>query len=155
MTSIRERLEAKRRRTAVVPVLVSDPSEDQQAAVTLQQAHALRLREEGYDSAVGAAAVEAAAARVREHWADVHLQSLPPAEWEMIVSTHTGETGIDWDAVLALLLAHSCIDPDLRDEEWWAARLADDAWSAGDTAALKRALLLLNVDAFDPYVPKG
>jgi hypothetical protein len=61
----------------------------------------------------------------------------------------------NWAEALAPLLAESCVDPDLRDAQWWAQQLARPEWSEGDTNALQMALLRLNVDAADPQVPKG
>lgn len=161
--SLRSRLEEKTRRRLTVPVLVSDPSEDQAQAQVLYAA---------FQAATGAqdsvtvkkyeAQLEEAAARVRSHWVDVELQAMPRDEWRSATSlwqtVETTEDGpqvvTDWAEALAPLLAESCVDPDLRDADWWAQQLARPEWSEGDTNALQIALLRLNVDAADPQVPK-
>lgn len=162
--SLRSRLEEKARRRLTVPILVSDPSEDQaqaqalyaafQAATGAQNAEAAKKHE---------AEFEEAAARIRSHWADVELQAMPRDEWraansawQTVETTEDGPQVVtDWAQALAPLLAESCVDPDLRDVQWWAEQLARPEWSEGDTNALQMALLRLNVDAADPQVPKG
>jgi hypothetical protein len=162
--SLRDRLEAKQRRRIDVPILVSDPTQDQAnatALVTALQAalgrndtgEAERLREQ----------IQAQAEKIKEHWVVVELQAMPRDEWraatgawQTVETTEDGPQVVtDWAQALAPLLAESCVDPDLRDEAWWAERLARPEWSEGDTNALQLALLQLNVDAVDPQVPKG
>lgn len=162
--SLRSRLEEKTRRRLTVPILVSDPSEDQASLQTLYAA---------FQAATGAQDAEAAkkheaeleevAARVRSHWADVELQAMPRDEWRAACATwqtvETTEDGpqvvTDWTQALAPLLAESCVDPDVRDVDFWTQQLARPEWTEGDTNALRGALLRLNVDAADPQVPKG
>ena len=157
MSGLRERLAAKARRRLVVPILVSDPSTDQYtlngAMVALQLAQS---REEAQPGEVEnlTQAVQEAADAVKGHYVDVHLQALTAADWEAAMAKWTGDT-VDWAAALPPLLAESCVDEELRDEQWWSERLGDDSWSEGDIDALRRALLLLNVSAADPSVPKG
>lgn len=155
--SLRERLAAKTRRRLVVPILVSDPSTDQHtlsgAMVALQVA---QNREETQPGEVEnlTKAVQEAADAVKAHYVEVHLQALSAPDWEAAQAKWAGDT-IDWSAALPPLLAESCVDEELQDEQWWQERLADEAWSEGDIDALRRALLLLNVSAVDPSVPKG
>lgn len=163
MTSLREQLEQKQRRRAVVPVLVSDPNADVAAlngvAVAMQSA-----REAGDTDTVTSllAEIEEQTAKVQAHWAQVELQSLPPAEWEAAVGAwqtielqDDGPTAVmNWGEGLPALLAVSCIDPDLQEAGWWKEQLASERWSEGDVDALKRAVLTLNIDAAEPRAPK-
>lgn len=156
--SLREQLENKQHRRLVVPVQITDPAAAEQAMQAAM--HALRLaesRDPRQDGEVEActAAVSVAVADVLVHYAQVELQSLPAAEWEAAMAEWTGEDGIDWAAALAPVLAVSCVDDSVRDEQFWADRLAAPSWTDGDRDQLKRALLLLNVQAPDPMVPKG
>lgn len=157
MTGLRERLAAKARRRLVVPILVSDPSVDQHtlngAVVALQVAQAREETQPGEVENLTTAVQEAAEA-VKGHYVDVHMQALTASDWEAAMAKWTGDT-VDWAAALPPLLAASCVDEELQDEQWWSERLADDSWTEGDIDALRRALLLLNVSAADPTVPKG
>jgi hypothetical protein len=162
--SLRSRLEEKTRRRLIVPILVSDPSEDQAQMQTLHAAFQAATGAQNAEAAKGyGAELEKVAARVRSHWADVELQAMPRDEWRAATSAwqtvETTEDGpqvvTDWALALAPLLAESCVDEDLRDANWWAGQLARPEWSEGDTNALQLALLRLNVDAADPQVPKG
>lgn len=161
--SLRSRLEEKTRRRLTVPILVSDPAEDQGQAQTLYAALQVATGEADTETAKRLEAeLKEVAERVRSHWAEVELQALPRDEWRAANSAwQTVETTEDgpqvvtnWAEALAPLLAESCVDPDLRDAQWWAQQLARPEWSEGDTNALQMALLRLNVDAADPQVPK-
>lgn len=162
--TLREQLEAKKRRKAVVPVLVSDATEDGNQLAALQHAHALAVEAgRGAEAALLEADVEAQAERVRAHWVDVELLSLPPAEWEAAVASwqtiQVQDDGpaavIDWTEGLPHLLALSCADESMRDPQVWKSLLDGDAWNEGEVDSLKRAILHLNVEAADPHVPKG
>jgi hypothetical protein len=161
--SLRERLEAKARRRLSVPVLVSDPSQDQAELNTLFVAlSAAKGRDDEDAAALLLAQVEDQTEKVQSHWALVWLQSLPKdvwrevnAAWQTVETTEDGpEVVTNWDEALAPLIAESCEDPDLQDEKWWSDQLAKPGWSEGDTNAFKLALLRLNVDAADPQTPK-
>lgn len=162
--TLREQLEAKRRRRAVVPVLVSDATEDGNKLAAIQHAHALAA-EAGREAeaALLLADMETQAEQVRAHWVDVELLALPAAEWEAAVTAwqtiqvrDDGPTAvINWDEGLPHLLALSCSDESMRDPEVWSALLSSGTWNEGEVDSLKRAILHLNVDAADPHVPKG
>lgn len=160
--SLRDRLEAKQRRRLSVPILVSDPSEDQAALNTLAIAYQAAVGREDESAKVLKVQVEEQAAVTAGHWAQVELQALPRTEWNAVygawqsvqVTDDGPEMVTDWAEALAPLLAESCVDPELRDEKWWAGQLARPEWSEGDTLALRLALLRLNVEAVDPQVPK-
>jgi hypothetical protein len=161
--SLRDRLEAKARRRLSVPVLVSDPSEDQGELNTLFVAlRAAQGREDEDAAKLLAAQVDAQAAKVQSHWASVELQALPRDEWraanalwQTVETTEDGPQVVtNWDEALATLIAQSCVDPELQDTEWWTQQLAKPGWSEGDSHAFQLALLRLNVDSADPQVPK-
>lgn len=161
--NLRERLEAKTRRRLQVPVLVSDPSQDQADLSTLLTAlRAAQGRDDADAAAVLTVQVTEQAEKVQEHWAMVELQALPRDEWRAVnrvwQTVETTEDGpqvvTNWAEALAPLVAESCVDPDLRDEDWWAEQLAKPGWSEGDTNALQLALLRLNIESVDPQVPK-
>jgi hypothetical protein len=157
VSGLRERLAAKARRQLVVPILVSDASTDQHtfngAMVALQLAQAREDPQPGEVENL-TKAVQDAAEAVKAHYVDVHMQALTAADWEAAMAKWTGDT-VDWAAALPPLLAESCVDEELQDEQWWRERLGDESWTEGDIDALRRALLLLNVSAADPSVPKG
>jgi hypothetical protein len=162
--SLKERLEGKQRRWLMVPILVSDPSEDQAALSALLVAlNAAAGRDDAGAVAQLQPQAEAHADKVRSHWVEVKLLSLPADEWRVAtsvwqtveVSDDGPEVVTNWAEALAPLLAESCADPELQDAEWWAGQLQQPGWSEGDRNALKLALLRLNVEAADPQIPKG
>jgi hypothetical protein len=150
--SLREALEAKQRRRAVVPVQITDTSdvlqEMQAVLVALSTA-----KDEGVIRQLRLQ-LEETQQRHRGHFADVKLQSLPPAEWEDAVTLYGLDDGRVPVAALAVLVSASCVDDELRDPDWWTEQLAKPAWSDGDLKSLQAALLHLNVSAPDPLVPK-
>lgn len=155
--NLREQLESKQRRRLVVPVQITDPAAEERA---MQAAvHALRLAEARDPRQAGeveacTAAVNEASAAVLDHYAQVELQSLPAPEWEAAMAQWTSEDGVDWDNALAPVLALSCVDESVQDEAFWSELLATPSWTEGDRDQLKRALMILNVRAPDPLVPK-
>lgn len=161
--SLRSRIEEKTRRRLTVPIRVSDPSEDQAQAQTLYAAYQAAVGAQDADAAAKhEVELEEAAARIRSHWVDVEMQAMPRDEWraatsawQTVESTEDGPQVVtNWAEAMAPLLAESCVDPELRDADWWAEQLNRPEWSEGDTNALQMALLRLNVDAADPQVPK-
>lgn len=157
--SLRDRLEAKQRKRLVVPVQVSDPSTEHEAYIGA--ASALQLARSNEESTPEYIAqlekqVVDAGERYRSHFVEVELQSLNRGDWNAAMVKWQSEEGyIDWDQALAPLLAESCTDEDLRDEEWWAARLVSPEWAEGDADAMKAAILTLNVSAMEARYPKG
>lgn len=160
MTSIRELLNQKQRRRLVVPIQVTDPTEDQNAWVGIMQALQIARTKTGdeanpdYVAQLGKQ-LDDAEERVNAHFAPVELQSLPPVEWEAACAEWRDDDGdVDWAQAMAPLLAASCVDEDLRDAEYWRELMSRDTWTEGDTDALRAALLTLNVYAADARVPK-
>jgi hypothetical protein len=93
---------------------------------------------------------------VRDAVALIELQALDDAEWDAILDgLPEGEEGVDLSAVRAALLAASCTDPELRDEDWWAAQLAKPEYSKGDLLAINNVLLGLNLNVPDGRLGKG
>lgn len=157
--SLRDKLERKQRKRLVVPVQVSDPSKDHEAYVgasaALQVAQSKQgdERDPAYIAQLEKQLVDAGE-RYRGNFVEVELRSLERADWNAAMAKWMGEEHIDWVEALAPLLAESCADEDLQDEEWWAARLAEPEWSEGDVDSLKQAILALNVTAMEARYPK-
>ncbi len=159
MTSLKEKLEAKQRRRLVQPIPITDSSQDNQLWMGVLAALQLEQQKEGEERSDARLAslqkqLDDAWERVRSHYADVEMQSMPRDEWNAAMLEWQGEEGINWPAALAPLLAASCVDEDLQDESWWRAQLEQDTWSEGDTNSLRMAVLTLNVDGMDARVPK-
>jgi hypothetical protein len=163
--SLRERIEAKARRTAFLPVLVSDVNAAAAEVATFRAALDVHLRMVNDRREAGAEPSEAekereanlrgqlaaALARQEQAVAQVELQSLAPDVWDEILSgIDDGPEGPDLGEVRAALVAASCVDEDLRDEAWWAEQFAGPQWSKGDLLAVNELLLRLNV-----YTPAG
>lgn len=157
--SARERLAAKQRRRLVVPIQITDPTEDYnilRGTMAALQAAEARGEDTQPGEVEGLATTAAdALASVKAHYCDVALQAMEATLWEQAMARWSGGDSIDWPAALSPLLAASCVDPDLQDEAWWHEVLGQPAWSEGDRDQLKSALLRLNVTAADPIVPKG
>lgn len=150
--SLREQIEAKRRRTARLPVLVGDPSS---AAAEVAELRKQLARLDPGDKAGESrirADLEAVAARQAELVAWVGLQSLPDDEWDEVVGPlQPSDGGLpDLTPVLPVLLAASCVDVELQDGEWWSQQLKRPEWTDGDKAAMQAKLFELNV-----YAPSG
>jgi hypothetical protein len=154
---LREKLESKARKRLVVPIQVSDPTVEHQAymgaAAALQVARSKEEATPEYIAQLEKQVVDAGE-RYRQHFVEVELQSLDRVDWNAAMSKWMGDEYIDWDAALAPLLAESCTDPDLKDEAWWAERLAGAEWSEGDVDGLKQAVLALNVASMEARYPK-
>lgn len=162
--SLRDQLAGKVRRRVSVPILVSDFTGDMQelngAVVALEAARGRQAPEEEMEPL--RSLVEELSEKVRSHWAPLELQALHAAEWEIAASNwqtiEINDDGpvsvMDWTVALPPLLAESCVDPDLRDAEWWAEQLAKPHWSEGDLDALRAAILTLNIDAAGAQAPK-
>lgn len=159
--NLRERIEAKRRRTEEVPLLVGDPSEITAELDRLRKSLAEHMEAVKGD-AVGDGQEERLRGEIRavlQQQADlvvtVHMQSLPVDEWDaMVGDLEPDERGrIDLSSVLAPLIAASCTDPDLKDDKWWAEQMTAPSWSGGDKAAFVQALWKLN--AYGPAAPLG
>lgn len=155
---LREKLEAKQRKRLVVPVQVSDPSTEHEAyigaATALQLAQATDASTPEYIAQLEKQVVDAGE-RYRGHFVEVELQSLERADWNAAMAKWQGEEYIDWEQALAPLLAESCTDLELKDEEWWTTRLSGAEWAEGDVDSLKQAILALNISAMEARFPKG
>jgi hypothetical protein len=153
---LKDQLEAKKRRRLVVPIQISDPSEDHEiymgVAVALQQAQ--QREDNGAVVAQLETQLVAAGEKVRSHYADVELLAMRRDDWNAAMAAWQGDDDIDWAEALAPLLAESCVDDDLRSVEWWRQQLGRDEWTEGDTDALKSGLLQLNVMRMEARYPK-
>jgi hypothetical protein len=163
VTSLRERIEAKKRRTARFPLQVGDAAAAQaqvqmaRAALELHQQKVQgRRAEEGGQptdaenkrTIVLRGVLKEAKAREAKTVAEIELESLDDEVWDRVISSvpDDEEGGFDLDDVRHLLLAESCTDPDLRDADWWGAPKARPEFSKGDKLALNNVLLALNLN---------
>ena len=159
MTGLRAQLEAKQRRRLVQPIQITNPAADQQVWMGVTAALQLEQNKPAEDRSDAVVAnlskqLDDAWERVRSHYVDVELQSMPRDDWNAAMTEWQGEDGINWPAALAPLIAACCVDEDLRDPEWWRTQLELDSWSEGDTNSLRMAVLALNVDGLDARLPK-
>ena len=164
MTSLRELLERKARRTAQLPVLVGDASGAAlavAAAVKALQDHQVTMdgdeaseEQKATEQQLRDAVTEALRAQ-RETVVLVELQALDAHEWDAVF----GDVEPDADGVIELddyraaLLAASCVDESLRDADWWEQQLARPEWSKGDKINADQTLIGLNLRA--PQGPLG
>lgn len=153
---LRERLAAKTRRRAVLPIELG-PLEDHvvvelaQAQAALVKAHT-RQDQEGVDE-------------LQEHIADLRstnrvelaFTALDPDVFEKVAAAYPSAEGVDggmdWKKALPALATLCADDEDLRDEEYWTEQLS--TWSQGERLTLWRTLFSLNTSTPSPYVPKG
>lgn len=166
MTSLRERIEAKARRTARHPILVGD-----YAAATAQVGNllvALASLEQAPDEEKAKAAFKRRLAKVKKELeaarerqeacvVEVELQAMPADDWEALVGPlEPDESGeLDLSNIHAVALAEMCVDEELRDAEWWSLQLKQPHWSQGDRAAISRVLIDLNWSAPSRAPGKG
>lgn len=172
MASLRNRIEAKARRTATFPLQVGDTAAAAaevavcRAALELYQeqvkgridAHGgPQTDEEQKRTLVLRGQLKEARDREAETVALVEIQALPDDEWDAILGeAPEDEAGdIDLNDVRALLLAASCTDPELQDATWWEQQLARPEYSKGDKLAITNTLLRLNLNTPDGRQGKG
>ncbi|WP_372728974.1 hypothetical protein [Nocardioides sp.] len=160
---LRDLIEAKQRRTVTHPILVGNPSAAVAEIKQLSGDLVEHMRSLAAKRAAGKnpakadtdreakikAALEAAQARRSEMTVDIELQSLPEDEWEAAIAEldEDAREKYDLSAILAVLTAASCTDPELQDAGWWAEQLARPTWTDGDKSSLSSTLLNLNVFA--------
>lgn len=163
MTSLRERIEAKKRRTASFPLQLGDAAaaaaevQVRRGALDLHQRQVAERTDrdggqpteaEAKRTIVLRGALREATERREETVVDVELQSLEDSVWDEVLS-HAGEDengDIDLDDVRAELLAASCTDESLRDADWWTEQLAKPSFSKGDKLAINNLLMSLNLN---------
>jgi hypothetical protein len=166
VTSLRDRIAAKARRTATLPLQVGDTAAAaQEVAVRraqldlFQQAVKARVDEQDGERteeeleriAELQGELRDAKARQEDTVALIELVSLPDDEFDAILGAAPVDDGgdIDLEDVRAALLAASCTDESLRDEAWWEEQLADPKYSKGDKLAINNVLLGLNMNTPD------
>lgn len=158
--SLRDQLDAKAARRLFVPIPITDPGEDARRAA-VDTATRLQLAKlanvQGSQLEELQARADAAAAVIAEHSVSIELKSMPPSDWEALTAAHLMSNGddIDWRAMLPIALAASCVDESLEDPAWWASKLDDEGWTAGDVSALRRAIVQLNQWTPAAQLPKG
>lgn len=171
MSSLKERLEAKQRRTVRHPVLVGDAAAAEAEVATFraaldthQQVLAGRRRDgvEPTDSEMEQTAklrgqLSEAQKRLGACVEMVELRALEPAEWDALCDElpEDPDGGYDISVMRSLLMAASCTDPELQDATWWDAQFSRPEWSKGDLLAVNSALLQLNLNTPGPGSGKG
>lgn len=164
MSTLRNRLEAKKRRRIVVPIQVESP---ENAAASLVAAQNVLLGLEAIGKPEDDEAVLAATRRVaeatEEHkscFVDVEFQSIPPADMEALAAMYRktddddDDDGIDLLKIVAPLAAASAVDESLQDEGWWTEQLAQDTWTHGEKMSLAGDLININYRSPAARVPK-
>lgn len=95
------------------------------------------------------AKLEAAQEKRSESTVQVEFQSLPEDEWEAAIADLDGDAQESYDlsAILPVITAASCTDPELQDADWWAGYFKRPSWTIGDKESLRHTLLSLNLSA--------
>lgn len=162
--SLKDRLERKAVRTAVVQIPVGDPPADLRRRAWEEAEKAMiaglsadlpenKLTPEMVESLTETA--EVAVGELAEFFEPLELQAVPAAVWDDILTRHATDDGDVSEAALAEMVAVSCVDEDLRDPAWWAAQLKGPGWTYGDQLALRSAVLKLNQYEPLPQLGKG
>ena len=160
MGGLREALEQKVRRRAVVQIELSDPGDARrrvEAAQAARMAVVGAASIEGGDVDVSAldAEVEAAVAALAACTAQVRLAQPTWEAAEEIQARHAGPDGdVDYSAALPDLLAACAEDEALQDADWWREQLADPRWSPAEVSELRLAVMHLILNGPRAYVPK-
>lgn len=172
MSVLRERIEAKARRTSTLPLQVGDVAAAAAEVATFRAA--LQTHQAGLTERAAAGGGEptaddmertgrlrddlaAAKRRQADTVAEVELQALPSDEWEAIASSAArDEDGdIDLEDVLGVLLAASVTDQTLADADWWTGQLNRPEYTRGDRLAIVNSLVGLNLHTPDGSQGKG
>jgi hypothetical protein len=161
--SLRERIEAKRRKTATLPLAVGDAAAAAAEVATFQAALDAHLAASPERAAAGGGEDQAASdleqtgrlsaqlaearARAADTVALVELVALPSDQWEAIASTakRDDDGDIELEDVLGELLAASCTDESLQDAAWWTEQLHRPEYTRGDRLAVVNVLIGLNL----------
>lgn len=172
MTSLRERIEAKARRTISVPVLVGNAAAAEAEVATFRAVLDTHLQvlvgRRGTDNPPGPDD-DKQTAKLRKQLGDaqqrlaatvvqVELQSLPPAEWDALCDSLPEDPesgGYDIADIRAEIMAACCVDEDLRDAAWWEEQFSRPEWSKGELLAVNMALLNLNLATPSGVAGKG
>ena len=158
MSTLRERLAAKKRRSIVVPIQLEHADEREQELL-VQWAEAVAREAKGEvelaDSPADALLEQINEARDGRH-VDVRFTAMDGEVWEKVVAEHPSpegeDAGMDWLAALPVVAAVCCDDESMQDDDPWAELLA--VMSHGERLTLWNALLHLNTDAPAAHVPK-
>lgn len=161
MTTLKERLASKRRRTDSVPVQVSDPGPAQErfdnADQRLRLLQVIPSTDPEHEARVAEAQNERDAAReeLREHFVEVEFVAATPDDAERVLGAHTNDQG-NWSIEALPELAALCaVDEELQDADWWTEQISSGTWSSGEKQALWSRLLTLNVALPPEHLPKG
>jgi len=155
--SLRDRLDAKRRRRVALSVEVAPVGTDQAARVATAQAELLAALTSGRGD-VGDLR-EAFDAAQGENRVEVGFTACTPDEFEKVAAAYPadegGDGGMDWQVALPVVAALCVDDEELQDDQWWAEQLACGTWGYGERLGLWRELLMLNTAQPAAHIPKG
>ncbi|PXY33552.1 hypothetical protein BAY59_10745 [Prauserella coralliicola] len=164
MTSLKKRLKARPRPTAVFPLRMSDDTEDQRALVAAKKAlFVANFKEDAADEVAEAEKqLDEAQARVDSHYEKLTLTALPPAAFEALVDAHPPtkeqekeDKDVPWniDTFRPALLA-ATVDGDLTAEDW-DELYAEGQVNLGEFRRLFQSCLDVNDRSAEPFVGKG
>lgn len=160
--SLKGRLAAKSRRTALVPIQVSDPGAARAEFEKAEQNHLVHRVAQASnvdsvtakDVAAAKRALDKAKAELRKHFVDVEFAAGSPADVERVLGAHTDNDG-GWSVdALPELAALCAVDEELQDADWWTEQLTGGTWSTGERGDLWAQLLSLNIDLPSEGLPK-
>lgn len=159
MSSIRERLAAKKRRRMVFPVQISDPGGSverlERARKTVTLLELSGVDEDDERMVAADAEVAAALAEHDAHFEFLQFHALNADDMEALAANYRDDEGeLDTKALTVPLAAACAVDPELQDEAYWAELLASDEWSHAERTQLYTGLLGLNWSAPGALVPK-
>jgi hypothetical protein len=172
VTSLRERIEAKTRRTTTVPVLVGNAAAAEAEVATFRavlDTHLQVLVQRRQTDDKPGPADDEQTAKLRKQLSDaqrrleativqVELQSLPPDEWDALCDSLPEDPesgGYDIADIRAEIMAACCVDEDLRDAAWWEEQFSRPEWSKGELLAVNMALINLNLSSPSGVAGKG
>jgi hypothetical protein len=154
--SLLQQLAAKTRRHVVVPVEVSPATDDQLTRANAVRTELVAAAVKGEETTVVRLQADLEAVEA-ENQAQVSFTAMSSEDFEKVAAVYPSpegrDAGMDWRLALPVVAAICADDPDLQDSDVWDKLL--ESWSHGERLALWGALLRLNVNTPEPYIPKG
>lgn len=155
MTTLRERLSAKRARQVVQPVQIEECGEDE-AALVAEVLLAISNGASDDDLTEKRKQIDALRA---ERYVEVPFTAMDDEVWEKVAARHPApegeDGGMDWRAALPEVAALCCDDESLQDDDVWRDLLREGGgWSHGEKVVLWGALLGINTRAPAAHLPK-
>lgn len=169
--SLRKALAGKTRTSAEYRVVVSDTTDaDKALSSAVREQRLATARHEPGSPEVAAADVAVAEARkqVEGCFYPIRLQSLPPHQFEGLLSQHEPteqqvkeaeakglpRPSFDVDALVPALVAACSVEQDMTEQEW-TEELTSERWSAAERNELFDVALAVNTRGRSQHVPFG